>query len=245
MTKKIIILISVLLAFECLAALPDSFVYLYDIDPSVQVDLRYAGQDNFLGRKVNGYNTNKAVILTRQAAQALKKAQGIFNKDGFSIVVYDTYRPQRAVDNFVTWAKDVNDQKMKTHFYPRVNKAKLFELGYIFEKSSHTRGSTIDLSIIELKQKLHPIKAISRKLNDGFKILYLDDGTLDMGSSFDLFDQVSHYDNELILPDHKLHRTYLKLVMESCGFKSYSEEWWHFTLANEPFSDKYYDFVVE
>ena len=134
---------------------------------------------------------------------------------------------------------------MKTLFYPRVDKAKLFELGYIFEKSSHTRGSTIDLSIIELKDKLHPIKAISRKLNDGSKISYLEDGTLDMGSAFDLFDQASHYDNELILPEHKLRRTYLKLVMESCGFKPYAEEWWHFTLANEPFSDKYYDFIVE
>lgn len=236
---------SALLAFECLAALPDGFVYLYDIDPSIQVDLRYAGQDNFLGKKVNGYNSDKSIILTKQSAQALKKAQEIFNKDGFSIVVYDAYRPQRAVDDFVNWAKDVNNQKMKTFFYPRVDKAKLFEIGYIFEKSSHTRGSTIDLSIIELKKKLYPIKAISRKLNDDFKILYLDDGTLDMGSSFDLFDQVSHYNNELISPEHKLHRTYLKLVMESCGFKSYSEEWWHFTLANEPFPDKYYNFVIE
>lgn len=194
------------------------------LDPSIQINLRYAGEDNFIGKKVNGYNNSREAILTKQAAQALKKAQAIFNQDEFSIIVYDAYRPQRAVDDFINWAKDINDKKIKTLFYPRVNKSKLFELGYIYTKSSHTRGSTIDLSIIESNKQLYPIKTISRELNDGGQISYLEDGTLDTGSSFDLFDQASHYENKLISPKYKLRITYLKLVMESYGFKSMKEE---------------------
>jgi len=245
MIKKIVLLISVLIAPICFAALPDGFVYLQDIDSSIQVDLRYFGKDNFLGRKVDGYNSEKSVILTKEAALALKKAQAIFNKDGFSIVVYDAYRPQRAVDDFVKWAKDSNDQKMKMIFYPRVDKSKIFEHGYIFEKSSHTRGSTVDISIIELNKKIHPFKIISRKLQDGFETFYLADGTLDMGSSFDLFDQASHCDSNLISPEFRLRRAYLRMVMESCGFKPYLEEWWHFTLDKEAFPNKYFDFIAE
>ena len=131
MIKKIVLLISILIAPICFAALPDGFVYLRDIDPSIQVDLRYFSKDNFLGRKVDGYNSEKSVVLTKEAALALKKAQAIFNKDGFSIVVYDAYRPQRAVDDFVKWAKDSNDQKMKMIFYPRVDKSKIFDWVYI------------------------------------------------------------------------------------------------------------------
>ena len=194
---------------------------------------------------MNGYDSNKRVILTKEAALALKKAQEIFYKDGFSIVVYDAYRPQMAVDDFVNWAKDQNDKKMKAIFYPRVDKNKLFELGYISQKSSHTRGSTVDLSIIEINKKLHLTKEISRKLKDGYKIVNSDDGTLDMGSSFDLFDKASHYKNDLISAEHKLHRSYLKSVMENCGFNSYPEEWWHFTLVKEPFPNKYYNFPIE
>jgi len=245
MIKRIFILITILLASESFAELPKDFVYLYDIDPSIQFDLRYAGEDNFLGRNVKTYESKNKVILTKAAALALKKAQEIFNKDGFSIVVYDAYRPQGAVDDFVVWAKDIQDNKMKAIFYPRVDKSKLFELGYISEKSSHTRGSTVDLSLIELQKKLSPIKVASRKLNDGYPILYLDDGSIDMGSSFDLFDKASHYDNNLISSECKLHRAYLKMVMERCGFKSYPEEWWHFTLADEPFPNKYYNFTVK
>ena len=245
MLKKIIIFINMLLASKCFANLPNGFVYLYTIDPSIQVDIRYAKQNNFLGRKVDGYNTSESVILTKETALALKKAQEIFNKDGFSLIVYDAYRPQKAVDDFVKWAKDINDNKMKTLFYPRIDKTKLFELNYIAEKSSHTRGSAVDVTIIELKKHLQPIKMIPRKFNDGFEFLYLEDGSLDMGSSFDLFDKASHYNNDLISPEHKLHRSYLRMVMESCGFKHYSEEWWHFTLGNEPFPNKYHNFLVE
>ncbi len=196
----------IMISIRCFAALPQGFVYLDEVDSTIQFDLKYAGKDNFLGREVNGYDSNKRVILTKEAALALKKAQEILYKDGFSIVVYDAYRPQMAVDDFVNWAKDQNDKKMKAIFYPRVDKNKLFELGYISQKSSHTRGSTVDLSIIEINKKLHLTKEISRKLKDGYKIVNSDDGTLDMGSSFDLFDKASHYKNDLISAEHKLHR---------------------------------------
>jgi D-alanyl-D-alanine dipeptidase len=224
-------------------ALPNGFVYLRDIDPTIKAELRYTQTDNFLGRPVTGYNHIKSIIITKEAAIALKKAQEIFKRDGFSIVIYDAYRPQRAVNSFINWAKEITDQKQKSLFYPRVDKSKVFELGYIAEKSSHSRGSTADLTIIELKKNLHPIKPIPRKLLDGFEILYLEDGTVDMGTSFDLFDKASHYENNLISDEHKQRRTYLKNVMESCGFQAYPEEWWHFTLDNEPFPDTYWDFV--
>jgi len=224
-------------------SLPDGFVYLHTIDPSIEVSLRYLGNDNFVGCPIEGYSA-PVVILTKDAAQALKKAQACFLKDGYSLIVYDAYRPQTAVNHFKRWSEAFQDQKMKDWFYPRLDKSKAFELGYISHRSGHTRGSTLDISLIPLDKALHPIIPTPRKLRDGFEILFLDDGTIDMGSSFDLFDQASHYENELIADEHKKWRLYLKETMESCGFKSYVKEWWHFTLKDEPFSDTYFDFPI-
>jgi D-alanyl-D-alanine dipeptidase len=243
--RKFILLILTVLLSNVAMALPKGFVYLEQIDPSIIVDLRYAGEHNFLGRNVEGYEINNRAILTEQAAYALKNAQAKFNKDGYSIVVYDAYRPQRAVNSFMSWSKDVKDQKQKSLFYPRVDKARVFELGYVAEKSSHSRGSTVDISIIKLGDKLHTINPVSRKLLDDFEVFYLEDGTVDMGTSFDLFDKASHYKNDLISDEHKKMRKYLKEVMESCGFSPYAEEWWHFTLNDEPFKDEYMDFMVK
>jgi D-alanyl-D-alanine dipeptidase len=144
----------------------------------------------------------------------------------------------------MAWANDSSSQEQKALFYPRVDKSKVFELGYVAEKSGHSRGSTVDLSVIDLKKALHPIIP-PRKLLDGFALFYLDDGTLDMGTSFDLFDEASHFDNMLVAQEHKERRAWLQKVMQSCGFKPYAEEWWHFTLDNEPFPKTYYDFAVE
>lgn len=224
------------------------FVYLHEIDPTILVSLRYNSNENFVGKPVNGYKKS-VVILTKQAAQALKKVQEEFKKDGYSLVVYDAYRPQQAVNNFMRWSEDIEDQIKKSQYYPRVNKADVFELGYVSKRSGHSRGSTIDLTIIEVDQKLHAIKEKKRKLLDGYTIKFLDDGTVDMGSSFDLFDIASHYENNLIEEKFKKLRTYLKKVMEKHGFKNYSEEWWHFTLKNEPFpaapDDSYFNFAIE
>lgn len=245
MLKKICLMSLSIMFAKMAFALPDGFVYLSGVDPTIQVELRYASENNFLGRKVEGYNSKDAVILTYEAALALQKAQEKFKKDGYSIVVYDAYRPQRAVNDFILWAKDQNDQKNKSLFYPRVDKAKVFELGYIVEKSGHSRGSTVDISIIKINHNLHKIKPKKRRLADGFEVMYLDDGTVDMGTSFDLFDKASHFVNSIVTEKYKKNREYLRHVMESCGFKGYSEEWWHFTLEDEPFKDTYWDFVIQ
>lgn len=224
------------------------FVYLHEIDNSIQVSLRYHSAENFVGTIVDGYKKN-VVIMTKQAATALSKVQKEVKKDGYCLVVYDAYRPQQAVDHFMRWSKDVKDQIKKNDYYPRVDKARVFELGYVAAHSGHSRGSTVDLTLIKDGQKVQNIKPIKRTLLDNFTITYLDDGTIDMGSSFDLFDVASHYENKLIAQEYKTLRTYLKNMMEKHGFKNYAEEWWHFTLKNEPFAadqdSSYFNFVVE
>jgi D-alanyl-D-alanine dipeptidase len=224
------------------------FVYLHEIDPTIQVSLRYSSNDNFIGKPIDGYNQS-VVIVTQQTAQALKKVQQDVRCEGYSLVIYDAYRPQQAVDHFVRWSEDSTDQTKKAHYYPRVNKADVFELGYVAKRSGHSRGSTVDLTLIRLGQTVKPIVEKKRTLLDGFIILLLDDGTIDMGSSFDLFDKASHFDNDLIPDEYKKLRAYLKSVMEKHGFTPYEEEWWHFTLQDEPFSRKldssYFNFVIE
>lgn len=251
---KVILLLTLgLLNFEICRALSQEarekgFVYLSEVDPTIIVSLRYCTKENFLGCAVDGYK-KPVVILTRQAADALKKAQEEFKKRGYSIVIYDAYRPQQAVDHFVRWSEDIKDQVKKGQYYPRVDKANVFELGYVAKKSGHSRGSTVDITLIKTGKSVHSIVEKEEKLLDGYTIKILDDGTIPMGSSFDLFDIASHYENKLISKKYKKLRTYLKNVMEKCGFKNYAEEWWHFTLINEPYpADKYssyFNFAIE
>jgi D-alanyl-D-alanine dipeptidase len=252
-TKHMFFLLSTIFIFQNSFAITQEarskgFVYLHEIDPTIIASLRYATNENFVGKQIVGYK-KPVVIVTKQAAQALKKVQDEIKKDGYSLVVYDAYRPQRAVDCFVLWAKDAGDQAKKAQYYPRINKADAFDLGYIAKRSGHSRGSTVDLTLIKRGTSIHAVKEKSRKLLDGYRIAFLDDGTVDMGSSFDLFDEASHYENNLIGENFKRLRTYLKSVMEKYGFKNYSDEWWHFTLQNEPFpagkDENYFDFVVE
>ena len=227
-----------------ISSIPADFVYLSAIDPTIIQSIRYFGHENFVGRRIDGYNKS-TVILTQSAAVALKQAQNQFNKDGFTIVVYDAYRPQTAVDDFIRWSKDHNDILQKDSYYPRVDKEKVFDLGYVAEKSGHSRGSTVDISIMALGNSLQQIKIHKRKLNDNFQILCLDDGTVDMGSSFDLFDIASHFENDIIPDNYKHYRHYLKSVMKSHGFENYPNEWWHYTLVNEPYPRTYFDFAIE
>ena len=140
------------------------FVYLHEVDPTILVSLRYHSNENFVGKPVAGYKKS-VVILTKQTAEALKKVQEAVKKDGYSLVVYDAYRPQQAVDNFMCWSLDVKDQLKKSYYYPRVNKADVFKLGYVVERSGHSRGSTVDLTIIELGKKLHEVKESERTLS--------------------------------------------------------------------------------
>lgn len=244
--------LSALLATSCLAlsteAREKGFVYMHEVDPTILISPRYASRENFVGVPIEGYKKCE-VVITRQAAEALQRVQADVFRDGYSLVIYDAYRPQRAVENFVRWSSDMNNQAQKYQYYPRVNKSDVFELGYIAKRSSHSRGSTVDLTLIKRENKLHDVRESSRVLLDGFAIKFLDDGTVDMGSSFDLFDVASHYQNELIPAEYMEMRIYLKEVMEKHGFENYAKEWWHFTLKNEPYpasqDDSYFNFVIE
>ncbi len=224
------------------------FVYLHEVDPTILVSLRYYSNENFVGKTVEGYK-KPVVILTRQAAEALKNVQSSVKKDGYCLVVYDAYRPQHAVNNFMLWSTNNTDKIKEQQYYPRVAKDQAFDLGYIARRSGHTRGSTVDLTIIKDGESLHEIKESDRQLLDGSTIKFLDDGTVDMGSSFDLFDIASHSENDLIKEQYKESRRYLKSVMEQNGFRNYYKEWWHFNMTNEPFpadqDSSYFDFPIE
>ena len=200
--------------------LEDGFVYLKDIDDSIIVDLKYYSSENFTGQLVEGYHSNTA-ILTKESAVALSNAQDDFNKLGYSLILYDAYRPQRAVDFFVQWSKNLNDTINKRIYYPNIKKSELFKLGYIAYKSGHSRGSTVDVSIVEISTN----------------------NELDMGTVFDYFGIESHTFFNDISETQKSNRLILYEIMSQNGFKNYSKEWWHFTLENEPFK-KYFDFLV-
>jgi len=202
--------------------LPEGFVYLSDIESSIKSELRYLTSNNFIGKPINGYYKN-CVILTKETANALKKVQKELLKENLSLKIFDAYRPQKAVDHFVEWAKVLNDTVMKSQYYPEVEKSELFKLGFIASKSGHTRGSTVDLTIVN---------RISGK-------------ELDMGSPYDFFGKESHPFFEKINKKQKDNRLLLRNLMLKHNFKPYNNEWWHFTLRNEPFSKTYFNFPVE
>lgn len=252
--KKHLLLISAsLFMFECCFALSElarskGFVYLDEIDPSILVSLRYGTDENFVGKPVDGYKKSR-VIVTKQTAEALQKVQKELKKDGYCLVVYDAYRPQQAVNHFIRWSEDTHDQLKKDHYYPHIDKANVFDLGYVGKRSGHSRGSTIDLTLIKAGKVPHPIQVKDRILKNNVVIKFLDDGTMDMGSSFDLFDSASHTENDRIDEQSKKNRAYLKNVMGKFGFKNYEKEWWHFTLIGEPHpanqDSSYFDFDIE
>ena len=226
--------------------LPEKFVYLDEIDDSILHDMRYASNLNFVGEIVHGYKINRAV-MTIYLAEALSNIQKQISKDGYSLVIYDAYRPVKAVEHFATWANSNNIVDVKSIFYPHIDKSRSFELGYISNKSAHSRGSTVDLTIIEKSSKLRSHSEIiktTRKLSDGREIIFLDDGTVDMGSHFDLFDEASWHRPSLFTGEFLQRRQYLQNIMVSNGFSDYSKEWWHYSLNNEPFPNTRFDFDI-
>lgn len=202
--------------------MPEDFVYLDDIDPTIKVELRYFSDNNFIGYKIAGYHNN-CLIITKKTALALKEVQKILSIKGLSLKIYDAYRPQQAVDHFVVWAKDLNDTVMKAKYYPNVPKSELFKRGYIASKSGHSRGSTVDLTIVDLTTNKE----------------------LDMGSDYDFFGEESHPFYKNITKKQKENRMYLREIMLLNGFVPYDNEWWHFTLQNEPYPKTYFNFPVE
>ncbi len=223
--------------------LPEGFTYVNTLHPDCRISDRYQSTDNFLGRPFPHYY-NGAIILSTHAAEALILVQEAVAKDGFDLVFYDGYRPQTTVDAFIAWGSDIADQKMKAEYYPRVDKAHTFDLGYIAKRSGHTRGSTVDLTLIEKGKKLQQTQKVRRQLTDGFEFTYLDDNTVDMHTHVDLFDNASHHDTDLVPKEATARRNYLRSAMVAAGFKPYSKEWWHYTLADEPFPETYFDFPV-
>ena len=219
--------------------LPKGFVYLADVDPTIQQDVRYAGKHNFVGRPIVGYE-RATVILTAKAAQALAAVQATLQKDSqgaWSLKVYDGYRPQRAVEDFWRWSQDLDDLAMHDEFYPDiVNKEELFKQGYVDRQSGHSRGSTVDVTIVVINKDPQSAQSGQEQASP--------DNSLDMGSPFDLFDPISHYASEKISAQARKNRKCLRDLMVAHGFVPYEKEWWHFTLQEEPFPDTYFDFPV-
>lgn len=221
--------------------LPEGFIFLTDVDTTIIEDPRYSTAENFTGHVVPGYERKK-IVCTKEAANALKNANTDLKETGYQFIVYDGYRPQKAVKFFEYWADYIKDESKKNEYYPYIDKKNIFQLGYIAKKSGHSRGSTFDLTIIKVGSKLKCPTPLEKTLLSGKKIIFLDDGTENMGSSFDLFDEVSHYETPSITEQEQSNRKLLRDVMISNGFEPYEKEWWHFTLKNEPYPNTYFDF---
>lgn len=204
------------------STVPDSFVNVVKIIPDLNVELRYYSTNNFIGDTIEGYKAN-ILYLTKNAANQLKLVQDELQKQNLCLKVYDGYRPQRSVNHFVRWAKQVEDTLKKAQFYPEIDKRNLFDEGYIATRSGHSRGSTLDLTITDGETGV----------------------PLDMGSPFDFFGPKSWVDYSNITEGQKANRILLQTVMNKNGFRSYSKEWWHFTLRGEPFPDTYFDFEIK
>jgi D-alanyl-D-alanine dipeptidase len=226
------------------SALPRGFVYLRDIDPTIVQDIRYAGSHNFVGRPVRGYLAAEC-ILSASAANALAMAQRMLAGKKLSLIVWDCYRPKRAVDDFVQWSRDPAHTEAKAEFYPRTDKARLFALGYLSRRSAHTRGSTVDLGIVPADVSSAPpppsppFKACTSPKGERFE-----DGTIDLGTGYDCLDVLANTSNALVGAGARRNRQMLKSLMERFGFRPNGREWWHFELANAPFDREGFDFEV-
>ncbi|GAA4337611.1 M15 family metallopeptidase [Pigmentiphaga soli] len=216
--------------------MPGGFVHLTDIAQTVRLDIRYHGSNNFLGRPVQGYDA-PTCILSRQAAQRLLAVQRELHPQGLTLKVFDCYRPQQAVNDFVAWSRDPEDQRTKPDFYPDLPKEALFDKGYLAARSSHSRGSTVDLTLAALQPEADGAGLPTRGPLTA-------EGEVDMGTPFDLFDPRSNTEHA-DLPGHVRHnRSFLKGLMARHGFRNLPEEWWHYTLENEPYPDTYFNFPV-
>jgi zinc D-Ala-D-Ala dipeptidase len=208
-----------------LKRLPEGFVYLDDYAPGIEIELRYFSDNNFVGDTIDGYFADKCII-SESAAKALKQVQKELISKGFRLKVFDAYRPQSAVNHFVRWGRDLRDTKMKSHYYPNVQKKNLFRDGYISSRSGHSRGSTADLTIVYLNGP-----------DEGKEV--------DMGTPWDFFSPKSWPASNEVTALQKSNRLLLQEIMVKHGFRPYKEEWWHFTLRNEPFPETYFNFPVE
>lgn len=197
------------------------FVFVDELVPGIRWDAKYATWDNFTGRPVDGYLANR-VVGTTELCAALRRARDEAASRGFGLLLWDGYRPQRAVDDFVRWSKQPEDGRTKRKHYPNIPRSAMFELGYVATRSGHTRGSTVDLTLFELATG----------------------DLVAMGGDHDLMDSVSHHGAEGIAPPEARNRRHLRSIMEVAGFSAYPAEWWHYTLRDEPYPDTYFDFPI-
>ena len=198
------------------------FVVLTDIAPDIIVETRYYSNYNFVGQRIRGYEEPVALV-TLDVALALKKAGENMRRMGYKLKIWDAYRPQMAVDHFIEWAKDLADVKMKQYFYPEEDKANLFVHGFIAARSSHSRGSAVDITLYDVE--------------NGYDI--------DMGGTFDYFGPRSYSDYPDLTEQQIMHRDLLRTVMHKHGFKGISTEWWHFILIDELYPNRYFNFPVK
>ncbi|MFD9794874.1 M15 family metallopeptidase [Streptomyces sp. NPDC059070] len=224
---------------------PAEFVALSTVDPTIIQEIRYIQPHNFVGVPIDGYR-QPVCILTKPAAQALHRVQLKVLRQGYSLKMYDCFRPQRAVDQFVRWAEDLGDQRMKAEFYPIVDKSRLFEDVYIAAKSGHSRGSSIDITLVKLPARPTPPYRPGQPLKPcyGPKGERFPDNSIDMGTGFDCFDTLAHTDDPRITGVQRDNRQLLKSVLQAEGFVGIPQEWWHYTYQPEPFPDTYFDFPV-
>ncbi len=200
---------------------PSGFVVLADYVPAIVQEIRYYSSYNFIGERIDGYE-EPCALLTAEAARALKAVSNELFVQGYRLKIFDAYRPACAVKQFVLWGIEDQDIRMKQYFYPELDKQELFEKGYIAGKSSHSRGSAVDLTLLDMKTGKE----------------------VDMGSPFDLFSPVSHPDERSITQEQYQNRMLLRNTMISSGFEPIHCEWWHFTLKDEPYPDTYFNFPV-
>ncbi len=203
------------------AADPSGFVLLADYIPHIVQEIRYYSTYNFIGERIDGYE-EPCALLTKEAARALKAVSNELIVQGYRLKVFDAYRPECAVKHFVLWGIEDQDVRMKPYFYPELEKQALFSEGYIARRSSHSRGSAVDLTLLDM--------ATGREL--------------DMGSPFDLFSPISHPDYRGITAEQYENRMLLQRMMVRGGFEPLDCEWWHFTLRNEPYPETYFEFPV-
>jgi zinc D-Ala-D-Ala dipeptidase len=225
--------------------MPNRFVYLRDVDATILQDMRYATANNFVGHVVPGYEAPECVLV-QEAAEALKAVQAEVKEKGLSLKVYDCYRPARAVKAFVDWTKEPDDPYAKAVHYPALNKQALFP-GYIATRSSHSRGATMDLTLVPLDA---PRDAAVSTEPAGAACTaprgeHAADPSLDMGTSFDCFDVKANTLVPGLTDAQRKNRQLLLDAMSRHGFKNYDKEWWHFTLYNEPYPDTIFDFLIE
>ena len=241
-SPRILLLLGGLLTVPGARKMPEGFVDLADVAGDIVVDARYAGSDNFLGRPAHGYGAARC-LLTKPAATALAEVQRDVAAFGLGLMVYDCYRPQRAVDDFAAWSRDAKGAATTPSHHPVVPRSELFARGYIAARSGHSRGSTVDLTLIPAG----PLKRAAAQPRDCRSIAgpLAPDGGLNMGTTFDCFDERAHATAAGVPEEARRNRLLLKMAMEKHGFVAYEPEWWHFTLANEPHPKTAFDFEIE